>query len=146
MAGPHGRYSNKICRVTDFCNYPLVLFGGWIVINAGITPLPKFDPNFAVLAMFASVEAIFLSTFVLISQNRMTALADKGADLNLHISLLAEHEITKVIKLLKAIGNRLDVNEAANPDLNELEKDVVPEKVLDMMDEKEKGSAKTPKE
>jgi len=44
------------------------------------------------LALEASVEAIFLSTFILITQNRMTAQADKRADLNLQISLLAEHE------------------------------------------------------
>ena len=46
--------------------------------------------------MIASVEAIFLSTFVLISQNRMQAAADKRADLDLQISLLAEHEVTKL--------------------------------------------------
>src|SRR3712207_8814062 len=50
-----------------------------------------------VLAMVASVEAIFLSTFVLISQNRMAALADKRADLDLQVSLLSEHEITRLI-------------------------------------------------
>lgn len=47
--------------------------------------VPRFDPSFVVLAMVASVEAIFLSTFVLISQNRMSAAADKRADLDLHI-------------------------------------------------------------
>ncbi len=51
----------------------LILFGTWIIWNAGILPVKPFDPSFVVLAMFASVEAIFLSTFVLISQNRMAA-------------------------------------------------------------------------
>src|SRR3954462_15696374 len=58
----------------------LLLFGGWIVANLPGMPLPKFDPSFVILAMFASVEAIFLSTFVLISQNRMSAMADRRAD------------------------------------------------------------------
>ena len=52
------------------------------------------------LAMVASVEAIFLSTFVLITQNRMAAAADRRADLDLQISLLTEHELTKLATLL----------------------------------------------
>jgi uncharacterized membrane protein len=48
------------------------MFGAWIVANLGvISGIPQFDPSFVILAMIASVEAIFLSTFVLISQNRM---------------------------------------------------------------------------
>src|SRR4051794_1255147 len=58
----------------------LLLYGGWIVVNLGLVPgVPRFDPSFVMLAMVASVEAIFLSTFVLISQNRMAAAADKRA-------------------------------------------------------------------
>ncbi|MBT1702881.1 DUF1003 domain-containing protein [Chryseosolibacter indicus] len=117
----------------------LVLFSSWIIINLGLTPFKKFDPSFVVLAMFASVEAIFLSTFVLISQNRMAVLADKRADLDLHISLLSEHELTRLIKLVKDIAAKMDVQEAANPELPELEKDVMPEKVLDILEEKEKN-------
>jgi uncharacterized membrane protein len=64
----------------------LVLFGTWIVANLGWIPgVPPWDESFVVLAMIASVEAIFLSTFVLISQNRMMAAADQRADLDLQI-------------------------------------------------------------
>ena len=59
--------------------------------------------------MIASVEAIFLSTFVLISQNRMAAAADKRADLDLQISLLAEHEVTKLVTLVSGIADRMGV-------------------------------------
>ena len=60
-----------------FVGLHLVLFGGWIAVNLGWAPgIPPWDPTFVVLAMIASVEAIFLSTFVLISQNRMMAAAD----------------------------------------------------------------------
>jgi uncharacterized membrane protein len=70
----------------------LALDGAWIAINVGLIPgLRPFYPSFVILAMEASVEAIFLSTFVLISQNRSTAEADKRADLDLQISLLTEH-------------------------------------------------------
>jgi len=60
--------------------------------------------------MAASVEAIFLSTFVLISQNRMQAQANKRAELDLQISLLAEHEVTQLVTLLDAVARRLDVH------------------------------------
>ena len=116
----------------------VALFGAWIVINLGWTPLPQFDPSFVVLAMFASVEAIFLSTFVLISQNRMAALNDKRADLDLQISLLSEHEVTRVLQLVMSIAERLDVQQPKIPELQELVQDVDPEVVLDRIDEQEK--------
>lgn len=112
-----------------------VVFGGWIVVNAGLVPFVRpFDPfPFVMLAMIASVEAIFLSTFVLISQNRMQALADRRADLDLQISLLAEHEITKIIRMLDCVTEHLGVREtcAVSDDLEELERDIAPEAVLD---------------
>ena len=61
--------------------------------------------------MMAPVEAIFLSTFVLISQNRMAAAADRRADLDLQISLLAEHEITKLATLAAAIDAHVGVKD-----------------------------------
>jgi uncharacterized membrane protein len=109
----------------------LVLFGLWIVINLGWLPVKRFDPSFVVLAMFASVEAIFLSTFVLISQNRMQTQADARADLDLQISLLAEHEVTRLIAVVTAMAERMGVEEARNPELAELARDVAPERVLD---------------
>ena len=86
--------------------------------------------------MVASVEAIFLSTFVLISQNRMAAAADKRADLDLQISLLAEHELTKLTGLLAAVAERLGVPAEADPEIREIEKDVAPEAVLDEIEAK----------
>ena len=110
----------------------LAIFGFWIVANLGWVPgVPTWDPTFVVLAMIASVEAIFLSTFVLISQNRMAAAADKRADLDLQISLLAEHEITKLATLLAAVAERLDVRVSADPELQEIQQSVAPEAVLD---------------
>ena len=96
--------------------------------------VPKFDPTFVVLAMVASVEAIFLSTFVLITQNRMAAAAEKRAELDLQVSLLTEHEITRLIQLVSAIGDRLGLEEVCDPELNELKNDVHPERVLDKID------------
>jgi uncharacterized membrane protein len=114
-----------------------LLFGGWIVVNLGLLPLPRFDPTFVVLAMVASVEAIFLSTFVLISQNRMAAAADKRAELDLQISLLAEHEVTQAIKLLDAIAERLGVQADQDEELEEAKQDVDPAMVFQAIDEQE---------
>src|SRR5215203_1841694 len=110
----------------------LAVFGFWILANLGWIPgIPAWDPSFVVLAMVASVEAIFLSTFVLISQNRMAAAADKRADLDLQISLLAEHEITKLVTLVSGIADRIGVRAVADEELDEITQDIAPEAVLD---------------
>lgn len=113
----------------------LLLYGAWIVINLGLLPIRPFDPTFVVLAMVASVEAIFISTFVLISQNRMAALADRRADLDLQISLLAEHEVSRVIALMTSVAERLGIEEARDPELQELARDVEPARVMDRISE-----------
>ena len=131
------RVADAISKFTGsmtFVYLHLALFGTWIVVNLKGTPFPKFDPSFVVLAMVASVEAIFLSTFVLITQNRLSAQADKRADLDLQVSLLAEHEITRLVTLVAAIGQRLGVEEARDPTLDPLKKDVAPEQVLEQID------------
>ena len=113
----------------------LLLYGCWIALNLGWLPIRPFDPTFVVLAMVASVEAIFISTFVLISQNRMAALADRRADLDLQISLLAEHEISRVMALVRSIAERMGVEEAADPELQELTRDVEPQRLMDRISE-----------
>ena len=89
--------------------------------------------------MVASVEAIFLSTFVLISQNPMSAFADKRADLDLQVSLLAEHEITRLITLVTAMAERMGLDQAHDPELSELSRDVRPEKVIETMEARERA-------
>jgi uncharacterized membrane protein len=112
----------------------LALFGLWIIWNLGWLGIKPFDPSFVVLAMFASVEAIFLSTFVLISQNRASIQADKRADLDLQVSLLSEHEVTRLVKLVTSIAKKMEIAEAHDPELDELAQDIKPEVVMDTMD------------
>jgi uncharacterized membrane protein len=119
----------------------LGLFGLWIVWNLGWLGLKPFDASFVILAMFASVEAIFLSTFVLISQNRASAQADKRANLDLQVSLLSEHEITRLITLVSAIARKMDIDLANDPEISELSRDVLPEKVLDSIEQQEQKPA-----
>ena len=132
------RLAGRITRFTGsmrFVYLHLAIFGLWIVGNLGLVPgFPQFDPSFVILAMVASVEAIFLSTFVLISQNRMAAAADKRDDLDLQINLLSEHEITRLIKLVDAIAERMGVGDAADPEMEELERDVTPEALMEEME------------
>ncbi len=119
------------CSMT-FVFLHLVWFGLWIILNLGWLPVHPFDPfPFGLLTMIVSLEAIFLSTFVLISQNRAGVVADKRADLDLQIDLLAEHEITRLVILMDAIAEHLGVEVGRNPALNELKKDVVPKQILD---------------
>jgi uncharacterized membrane protein len=131
IAGAITRFTGSML----FVYIHLALFGAWIIVNLGWAPgVPPFDPSFVVLAMIASVEAIFLSTFVLISQNRMAATADKRADLDLQINLLSEHEVTRLVALVGAIAERLGIHEANDPEFNEIKKDVAPERVLDAIE------------
>ena len=132
----------KVARaVTDFTGsmrfvyLHLVIFGGWIVGNVGWIPgVPRWDPSFVVLAMVASVKAIFLSTFVLITQNRMAAMAERRANLDLQINLLAEHEITKLIALSSAIAAKMGATVEGGPEIEALKQDIQPEAVLDELE------------
>ena len=88
-------------------------------------------------AMIASVEAIFLSTFILITQNRMAAQADRRAELDLQVSLLPEAEITKLVALVSEIAARMEVPDAREEDIEEMKRLVQPEAVLDAIEEAE---------
>ena len=134
------RIASRITRFAGsiiFVYIHAVVFGLWILVNVGVLPfLPAFDPSLVILAMVASVEAIFISTFVMISQNRMAEADDKRADLNLQISLLAEHEATQSLTLLSAIAEKLGVEVKEKEEIEELKKDVTPEQVMDAIEKK----------
>jgi uncharacterized membrane protein len=63
----------------------------------------------------------------------MMAQADRRADLDLQINLLAEHEINRLVALTAGVARKLGVEEGYNPELSELEQDVAPEKVMDTL-------------
>jgi uncharacterized membrane protein len=116
-----------------------LFFAAWIIVNV-VKGKNGFDPYpFNFLTMTVSLEAIFLSTFVLVSQNRMGAAADKRADLDLQINLLAEHEITRLLVLTDAIAQKLGVTECTD-DFRDLERDVSPDEVLQEIAKREKQS------
>jgi uncharacterized membrane protein len=135
------RLASAITRFSGSMRFVYVhalLYGAWIVANLGWIPgVRPWDPTFVVLAMIASVEAIFLSTFILITQNRMAAQADRRAELDLQVSLLAEAEITKLVELVSAMAARMEVPDAEREDVEEMKQLVQPEAVLDAIEEAE---------
>jgi uncharacterized membrane protein len=133
-------------RITDFTGTlafvaaQVALVAAWVAVNLGWIPgAPRFDPTFMLLATVASVEAIFISTFVLIAQNRLSAVSDKRADLDLQINLLAEYEITQLVKLTTAIAEAMGVDRAYDPQLEQIAQEVAPEAVLEELDDLEES-------
>jgi uncharacterized membrane protein len=132
------RLAEAITRFTGsmaFVYLHLAIFGFWIFANLNWIPgVPSWDPSFVMLAMIASVEAIFLSTFVLISQNQMSAAAEQRAELDLQISLLAEHEITKLVDVVLEIAEKMGIAASSDPELQEAKENVAPEAVLETIE------------
>src|SRR4026207_1537736 len=114
-----------------FAYVHIVWFGAWILINTGRLGMRVFDPfPYGLLTMVVSLEAIFLATFVLISQNRLGEETERRADLALHIGLLTEHELTRVLQMLDVIQDRLGIVDHENSELADLEMETKPEDVL----------------
>ena len=115
----------------------LAVVACWVAVNLGLVPVVRpFDPTFVILATAASVEAIFLSTFVLISQNRDAAIAERRAQLDLHVNLLSEREITTLVKMVKEIAAKLDIPLEKEPEVDDAQRKITPEKVLDRLAER----------
>lgn len=87
-----------------------VWFTAWIAFSAWNAH--AFDPwPYSLLTFLVSIEAIFLSSFILISQNHFEKIAERRAHLDLQINLLAEEEMTKVLQSLDLIGKRLGIDD-----------------------------------
>jgi len=120
----------------------LVWFGAWLFVNA--TPsLPKrwhFDPPpFGVLTLVVSLEAIFLSTFIMISQNRQQMTADRRNKLDLQINLLAEQENSEMLRMLRALMKHHGLQ--PNPETEALAEFTDPERVAEVLDNIETAGA-----
>ena len=130
--------------ITDFSGHMVfvvlhvVWFSGWFVLNSGWFGLRPFDPfPYGLLTMIVSLEAIFLSTFVLISQNRMSAEDQERADLDLQINLLTERELTRVLKMLDEIQDKMGIDNEHDQELSEFEERTRPDDVLKEIEEEE---------
>jgi len=120
------RIADAIGGFTGSLTFVLIhaaLFACWIGWNL-LPGLRHFDPfPFMLLGLFVSTEAIFLSTFVLMKQNRMAKREDLRAHLDLQINLLSEREMTLVLQLLQRISTRLGVR-LSTQEIEELTEEV----------------------
>jgi uncharacterized membrane protein len=124
----------RFCGRFTFVWVHLILFSAWVVINI-IPGLPHFDPfPFTFLTLVVSLEAIFLSTFILISQNHETRLSERRNQLDLQINLLTEEENTKMLKLIERIANKVGASTEDDPSLQVLEQATRPEKLVDQIE------------
>ena len=153
-----GRISDAITDFTGsmaFVYVHVVWFAVWILLNVGLIHIPnvsEFDRfPFSLLTMIVSLEAIFLSTFVLISQNRLATASEKRAELDLQVNLLAEQKATKVLEMLDQITEQLDqvgsrFNFKPDPEVKALKVSPEPQEVLqvieDTVEDESKGMKK----
>jgi uncharacterized membrane protein len=126
-------------RVSRFAGSALFLvlhvgwFAAWIAINV-FPGLRHFDPfPFTFLTLVVSLEAIFLSSFILISQNRAAEVSERRNQLDLQINLLTEQENTRVLKMLGAIAKKLGVVVADDPSAEVLEQATRPDKLVEQI-------------
>jgi uncharacterized membrane protein len=113
--------SDWVTRFTGSIRFILahvVGFTIWILLNSVLLPeADHFDPYpFGFLGLVVSLEAIFLSTFVLMSQNRQNRMTDQWAHVDLQVSLLAEQEATKMLQMLQRIYDYLGLEKEARHD------------------------------
>ncbi len=96
-----------------FVLFQLVLLFAWLLANGGgIRGLRPFDPYpFSLLGMIVAMEAVILSSFILMRQNRMMRRGELRDHLNLQVDLLAEKEITKVLQMARAICGHMGLHE-----------------------------------
>jgi len=98
---------------------------------------PPPDPfPFSLLALLVSLEAIFLSAFILISQRQEARLADRRSQLELQINMLAEQESTKALHLLQRICEKLGIHLDDDPALDELAQATRHEEVMELVERK----------
>lgn len=101
-----------------------LFFAAWIIINIKlIDQIPAFDPYpFNLLTMFVSLEAIFLSVIVLISQNKSSNIDDIREEIDFRVNVQAEREITKILLMLETIQRKLKIKNGRDAKLKAMEK------------------------
>jgi len=123
------------CGSMTFVWVHVIWFGAWVFVNTspGIKP---FDPfPFTFLTLIVSLEAIFLSTFILISQNHETRLSERRNHLDLQINLLTEQENTKMLRMLERIAKKVGANTDDDPSLQVLDQATNPEKLVEQIEQ-----------
>lgn len=127
----------RFCGSMTFVWVHVIWFGVWIILNS-VPGVRHIDPfPFTFLTLVVSLEAIFLSTFILISQNHDTKISERRNHLDLQINLLSEQENTRMIEILKAIAAKLDCEITNAKDVDSLTEETDPQKVAALIQQGE---------
>ena len=140
---PTDRLAEKIasfCGSMTFVWVHVVWFGGWILLNVlpGVRHVDPFP--FTFLTLIVSLEAIFLSTFILISQNLDSRISERRSHLDLQLNLLSEQENTKMISMLHAIAAKVGADLTQDPHLEALSEETQPERLIEQIEARETNS------
>lgn len=127
----------NFCGSMTFVWVHVVWFGIWILINV-MPRLPHIDPfPFTFLTLVVSLEAIFLSTFILISQNHDTRISERRNHLDLQINLLSEQENTQMLMMLRAIAEKVGVNLSRDDQVRAMSEETKPQQLVQQIKERE---------
>ena len=121
-----------VCGSTPFAVGNGIFFGGWIILNTAF-PRVAFDSYpFTFLTLVVSLEAIFLSVFILISQNNESKLTERWNHLDLQVNMLTEQENTKMLEVLELIAKKLGVP-LNDPAMDVLKETVEPGTIIEQI-------------
>jgi len=127
----------NFCGSMTFVWVHVVWFGIWVLINV-IPGLPHIDPfPFTFLTLVVSLEAIFLSTFILISQNHDTKISERRNHLDLQINLLSEQENTQMLMILRAIAEKVGANLGREDQVRAMSEETKPQQLVKQIKERE---------
>jgi len=119
-----------IASSTPFLVIHAILFVAWILWNVPGVPLPQFDPYpYGMLTTIVSLEAIFLSIFVLMTQSRESRIGELREELTLQVNLRMEEEITKTLHLVAGLYSRLGLQLADDPELRAMLEPLDPKRI-----------------
>ena len=125
----------RFCGSMTFVFIHVAVFAAWIGYNV-LPWFTPFDPYpFTFLTLVVSLEAIFLSTFILISQNYDMRVSERRNQLDLQINLLAEQENTKMLQMLERIAKKVGAHVADDPQVRALEEATRPEALVEQIEE-----------
>lgn len=134
----------RFCGSIVFVWIHVALFAAWILWNV-LPGLHHFDPYpFTFLTLCVSLEAIFLSSFILISQNYEMRVTERRNQLDLQINLLSEQENTKMLQMLERIAHKLGVSGEEDPEVRVLEQATRPETLARQIEDAYRADAGQP--
>jgi uncharacterized membrane protein len=141
------RFAIRVSQLVGQMNFVyvhVVVFGVWMAANKSLIPgVHHFDPDLSWLNTLATLEAIFLATFVLIAQNRMAEIDEIRTHLEVQVSLLTEEETTHILRLVTRMGEKMGIDEASDPAIKDLVRKVEAQELLDQIGAEIEGADET---